>query len=1723
MRGQRQGQRQTDERRDGARGRKPSVPRPERAPGLGQAGGPGPRSMLALQQSAGNLRATRAMRPNTANSAAAPGGPGLSAVPEAAERGLTLPPYLLGLQAPGLSSTYGLTGHDFVRTVVAGAVARGDGTVAEIAAELAARPETFYGQGRAFAVEGGEGRGWFDVTVTLSPATDERPPEIEPAALAQARQDATKVDVHHNSAATVGAGSGGSTSYGAGGTFFGLAPVAPGLYLGGVGMAQAQPWQSSQESRGQKGVAEPRVLRGESGSVEVPRRVRYGVRIRQQDAAPAPPVYGAGTLTMRVPTESLVPYDTVSPPAATGLTDPALAKRVRHAGSLAPVAVTDGAGPHAGGGGLFDAVASVLHPSLTQPGSPGRARLYAATSTATVLEDMPRLLGNGVVSDDLTGPDPRTAGAYRMSARIAGLAPGWAAGETQLRTHAHAQHTAADAAGKGRSGAIGAGPAVGVGVAMNAAVARAGAMPTAAARKARFTQYEQTTARRVGAEVRGDKVLYLATVDLTVEGTGTGSADMLLGRASRVAHHSLRMWMTLRADEAQDLGLPLPPGVTAGPLVTGPKRRREGAGGGQETEEDVERHLPFGAMGASVALDRLDTTGMIASIEKMFAADPRLEGFLPSFGDRRRLGTPAAEAQAQRHNYQELVTRLSETNLKANKDQLLSTGVPVRLRRKSRMHAHDVQIRVTGTLGDAEYAGDIEKWLVRSHSGVGSNLQSGRSSSRSAGWSAIGQVRIVPGVLTGSARRDRTHTSARRNQAGPTTRSDVLTNGSEDASVFSAPLNLQVQVTMTHRQRKARRSVLPGSPGRDVPEPERIARMDVEQQDVRLVTPTEFTLDGDEKRHLDEERAARGARRRGPEWRVDAAGIGDLAALTPRPASGRALRNWTLVETVGSGAPVRAMAFDLLAGAAARDKGVREDRALQTEGLAPRQAIEERLSPGALTGALRQAVSAGWVVKNLKYPRRLAALDGAVGMRLALTNPRVMHEGAGPGTETFLLGGHQSGGQEGRGTTTTYQGGLMGVQNGAEWRTGQGAAVTRSKGESSAGGVTVSGTVERNAHTPRKAPLYLVQCDLLVTMVAEVKVTGGGPYVTKEARTLPGEVGVWLTAEQLSSQGLRLPKPAAGAGAPGAENALTPRQDRTRTETDTRTETGTRTGAGTGTGTEAAGSRRAGGRAVDRQGGAPMVPPADPARTPAEPVPDLDARLPLGMGMVENLPNFVPLLTELRAALARRDKSLAADLLPHRQLDDPHDNVQRLLRVLDRDGSEGLLSSAMDGGVTVELFDGRRTPYWAVFRVRRSGPGRFAEMATDKRDMEYITSATTQRTDSQEQGGSLGAEGVLAGSAKPDGGAGVLKSTGGVAGLGGATADSRRRGSASRSQVGMKLVADSSSGPAKMRVPVDASLELHSAKGRVALAQLGRKELIHRVPKDDLTALARLEPVTARPADERPPAAADADPARLGAWRAGGVTLPPEAQVNGFQGAPQVRQLVDAAVKEAGGGHRYRDKGQSAAYTLQEAVSTEWLISALPLLTNAGAELPPVHASGLQGQDLRASVHARLRAGKVLGTGARMSFEAIAPSGPEGPRPTQEDGQYSADRGRAGRGLFGAGLLNATEFRLNQALANADSAGGAAGLTANGSGSMPVHKPKQRSVLVQFTVDVRVVARVVARGTHRTGTAVRELTLPTPVVVRMPEPVARRLLAETADDGRLRAGEGRLAPADPQS
>ncbi|MFC4499580.1 hypothetical protein [Streptomyces vulcanius] len=1641
--------------------------------------------LLGLQQTAGNAATVAALAGPPGVRRPAP--EQLPAIEETGEHLLELPPYLLDLEAGGLSTAYALTGQEFVTDTVAQAVGHREGGVAEIGAELAGRPESFYGRGRAFAVTGARGTDRFDVTVRVSPADDDRPATFSPSGT-DTEGAATKVDVQHNSAATVAHSTGSSASKGVAFTAFGMAPVVPGVWLGAAATVNAQPFQSSRDSRTQRGVAEPRVLRSDKGSVEVPRRVRYQVRIKKDGDRSARRFAGNGSLTMRVPTEHLVPVTSGAPARPRAVTAET-ARAVSLADSMAPLAVSDGAGPHQGGGGLFDAVASALHPSLTWPGAPGRARLYEATATATVLEDLPRLLRDGIVGEDLTSRDGSTTGTYRMRADITGLAPGWGIGKTQLRTHQHAQNGVTDTAGKGRGGTFGVGPAGGFGVLGNAAAVRGTVMPVVGARKARFTVAEQTTSSRQGAEVRGDKVLYLGTVRFTIEGSGPDSPLTRARGRGRTAHHSMRVWLSLRADEAKELGLPLPEGVTADEFVKKPRRPEEAnaerAEGDDRAPEHVARHLPYGAMGSSVAISRLDTAPMMRAVQQMFATDTRLAGYLPAFGDEaqpRQVGPE--DAEVQRRNYRELVAVLSETNLRVNKDQLLSTGVRVRLRRKSTFHTHDVQLKVTGSLRDTGYLGDTKDWLVRSHATVASNAQSGRASSRTVGGMALGQFRLIPGALTMSARADKGRTTTRRGQAGPTLRTDVLTNGSEDASVFGGKLSLNVDVTMTSRQRKAARSLTPGAPGRDVVTPEHLGALPLDAQDVRLLTPTAFTLDDAAKEAMDG--AVAGRARPGGAGHADfaAAGIGDLAGLKPPGVGGRGVRDWTLVETVGDGQAVRDLAFELLAQAAGRNKGERRDRALETEGLAPRLAVEERFSPQAVTAALRQAVSAGWVVNNLRYARRLAELNGAVGTRFALTAPQVVHQGTGAGTETFVLGGHQVTGQEGVSHSTSVQGGLMGSENGTEWRLGQGVSAGRNLGHGDTTASTLSGTVERNAHTSRKSPLYLVQCDLVVRMVAEVAVTGGGPYVARGGRTVPAAVGVWLTASQLRAAGLRVP---------GEDAAVASGSGTTSAETSAKKS-----------------SARAEGERAETSGGASR---GGPLLSPA-PVPALAESAPLGFGMIEDLPDFLPLLERIRGRLGA---SLADDLLPRTRLTDRNDNVQRLLRVLDRDGSAGLLSSAMDGGVGVELFDGRKRPYRAVFRVRRTGKGTYVETASDGRDMEYITSAAAQRATAHDESDSKGVEGVLAGAGKPEGGTGQVKSVGGAAGLGVGTSDSRRSVSVGRAQLGVKTVAEASAAPsARMNVPIEATLEVFSGNRRVALASLGRRSLTHRVLAADLHALSRMAPVPPQSVGRYSVSAEEGTADQLGPWRGAGVRLPMEAQVNGFRGAPRVQQAVDDAVQRAGGGARFRTGGETAFHLLREAVSTEWLISALPLLTAAGVDLPPVHATGASGQDLRSSLHARLRGGRVLGVGDKMTFETVAQSGLDAPRPTGTDGQQTNEHGKTARGVVGAGVLNADEFRMNQFLGVMDGSGSATDTAANAAGSMPLHKPKSESVLVQFTLEMRVVAEVTDRVTGRRSRAVQQVTLPDPVVVRMPAPAVRRMVTEPANAELLRDPQNHL-------
>ncbi|MEV1066229.1 hypothetical protein [Streptomyces sp. NPDC050263] len=149
-----------DNRHSSARERSPLATRAPWTAGRGS----GPNPLLGLQQSAGNAATVAALNGAGPSTAGRRNPPMLDAIAEVDDSPLELPPYLRHMEAGGLSTAYALTGHEFVTTTLAEQIGRRDDVVAEIGAELAGRPESFYGRGRAFAVTGPRGTDRYDVS-----------------------------------------------------------------------------------------------------------------------------------------------------------------------------------------------------------------------------------------------------------------------------------------------------------------------------------------------------------------------------------------------------------------------------------------------------------------------------------------------------------------------------------------------------------------------------------------------------------------------------------------------------------------------------------------------------------------------------------------------------------------------------------------------------------------------------------------------------------------------------------------------------------------------------------------------------------------------------------------------------------------------------------------------------------------------------------------------------------------------------------------------------------------------------------------------------------------------------------------------------------------------------------------------------------------------------------------------------------------------------------------------------------------------------------------------------------------------------------------------------------------------------------------------------------------------------------------------------------------------
>ena len=162
----------------------------------------------------------------------------------------------------------------------------------------------------------------------------------------------------------------------------------------------------------------------------------------------------------------------------------------------------------------------------------------------------------------------------------------------------------------------------------------------------------------------------------------------------------------------------------------------------------------------------------------------------------------------------------------------------------------------------------------------------------------------------------------------------------------------------------------------------------------------------------------------------------------------------------------------------------------------------------------------------------------------------------------------------------------------------------------------------------------------------------------------------------------------------------------------------------------------------------------------------------------------------------------------------------------------------------------------------------------------------------------------------------------------------------------------------------------------------------------------------------------------------------------------------------------------------------------------------------------------------MLGRSAELSFEALVRSSPDELRPAGTEHRHAAHHGRSARFSGGEGPVKADYSGMNNVPVAHTRDGGPTGTAALAAGTGPLHKPKEESALVQFTVQFRAVARVRHRHSQRVRDAARvvgvvDCVLTAPVVVRMPVSAVRRMVAAPGGGGHVTDAHGRLDPDPP--
>jgi len=1109
-------------------------------------------------------------------------------------------------------------------------------------------------------------------------------------------------------------------------------------------------------------------------------------------------------------------------------------------------------------GEAFDRVAKDLHPKITEIGSPGRKLLQQFVSAGNVRDNLPAMAKDWIYSPDLISSDGSKIGAVRMrieptDAALESGADGYKIGSTLGGSGGPGRSNTSTTGGELWLGGSGAGIAdpthsIAAGASLTAAFSKTDSVGTKVGDAAKWQSV---------LESEGVSGLYKMGFRLHMQVIGHNPVTV----------HDAGAHIRMSGVEAHHAGLVVPHGAH-----------------GEFRPTAQPKHAPsYLSSGKSLGLAKVfHMTGgddVRQRVDETLRGNENLKNLAPDFGSDEFRNASRGDTALAAANRRELDTKLSDENLKANMNSMLGDGLKVRLKKPGLFFNRYVTVTVKARLTGMEHLGQAPDHTVSGSGATSTKLGITGASKKGVTVYADGRVTTpftthqVKGAPTASIGAQYGYQRTHETDAGPSTGHKVSTSGSEDVHGFKAKVHYEVTVEDHGRTRAWVRRLTPGTPGNDVPETHRTPHVAPEggfsrpaRGEVTVLVPESLTSNTAPHQHVDNHVTTRAD---------NPPSINDLRTQ----ARGTRQPEFQRVEAIVGAEHIQRAAVEALAEAGGGD------RSLSLSGTVSADALHHAFSPENLASD-PQVVKHGVQVDGLQHNRRVADRVGAVGMRMELSEPKLVSISEGISLKHEDTGGYTaSGGKQTQhsfglnfGTSSSrnaltltpnveHAHGRAGVFATASLRNWTWTSkLTRSLG----------GAAEHSVSSPQGRTV-LVQMNARVHVVAESRQTSivHDTDVRTAGRTvdLPDSVFVRVTEQEARDMGV-LPD-------------------------------------------------------HNLAGDAPVGP------RPGLPVPStLNTERPsIGFGHVEPTGDLADLVPSLRANLG----DLGTKLLPQSVLDDAMGNMRRLEEQTSQDGVRSLVDSALNGGVSLitpkpNVFS--HDSYEVVLHARptEEGPS-FLGVTNDGSTMSHNATGAMSEAMGKGKEVSSGIGGRFAGTGLPE-----MKDPAASMTVNNATSASLSHTTSHKitETHSTDLAQNSSSGgvQARYKLPVNFQLEIRHKGEQLAVSDSDQHDLVVRKLADDINTVtdvpvvheAEVTPFEPRPGEHE-------------TWQADGEKLPDEVHVDDFTG--DVDQIRHEARELAG------DLSTAADHALTTTLTPEVIKANMPAMTKGVVELPGLREAGL--------------------------------------------------------------------------------------------------------------------------------------------------------------------------------